>query len=158
MSNVKKENKFLLSITVFARNHFRLKIEHSGQNFNSTFFISVLLLHWHKVRHVVMVTSREKNKSWFKEHLGLVEFLVFTLYISLPRPESYPVHTDWILITIFELIEVTFSYNYKYSGKTKSLNWKLPNLFENLYPIYCKVYLYSFIKYVLYTYLLFYII
>lgn len=100
----------------------------------------------------------KKNKSWFKEHLGLVEFLVFTLYISLPRPESYPVHTDWILITIFELIEVTFSYNYKYSGKTKSLNWKLPNLFENLYPIYCKVYLYSFIKYVLYTYLLFYII
>ena len=74
----------------------------------------------------------KKNKSWFKEHLGLVEFLVFTLYISLPRPESYPVHTDWILITIFELIEVTFSYNYKYSGKTKSLNWKLPNLFENL--------------------------
>ena len=74
----------------------------------------------------------KKNKSWFKEHLGLVEFLVITLYISLPRPESYPVHTDWILITIFELIEVTFSYNYKYSGKTKSLNWKLPNLFENL--------------------------
>ena len=37
VSNVKKENKFLLSITVFARNHFHLKIEHSGQNFNSTF-------------------------------------------------------------------------------------------------------------------------
>ena len=71
VSNVKKENKFLLSITVFARNHFRLKIENSGQNYNSTFFILLILLHWHKVRHVVMVTSREKISHGSKNTLDL---------------------------------------------------------------------------------------
>ena len=43
VSNVKKENKFLLSITVFARNHFRLKIEHSDKILTAHFYISIII-------------------------------------------------------------------------------------------------------------------